>query len=309
MQKTKTCLAITSLFISLIFLAFTPINTYASQSIYTIQAGSFSGATEAEKQYDFIINKLNKQEIDYLRIEKIGKFYAVRLGKFKTRSDSEKLYQAVKTHISKAVIMKAYMKNKRVIKLYTGSSSVNKQEFKEKAMLTPEKIEPRITEKTDAHENDMSLTEELAAIKSLVDKKSFNLALDLLKVEIAAQPDHPDLNAWTGVVLLKMYRPLEAQKYLRKATELSPNVSDFHSSLGYSLFFIKKYDEAIEEFNKSISLDPWHLDALAGLCIAYAETGNKEKTFEIYDRLKDLDKETSDKILKIIKTIVNASKN
>ena len=300
MQKTKACLAITSLFISLVFLVFLPKNTYASQSIYTIQAGSFSGATEAGKQYDFIMNKLSKQEINYLRIEKIGKFYAVRLGKFENHSDSEKLYRAVKTHISKAVIMKAYIKNERIIKLYTGSSSVNKQRVKEKATLVPEKIEPRIAEKTDKHENDISLTDELAAIKSLVDKKAFTSALDLLKAEMAAQPDHPDLNAWTGVVLLKMYRPLEAQKYLRKATELSPNVSDFHSSLGYSLFFTKKYDEAIKEFNKSISLNPWHLDALAGLCIAYAEAGNKEKTFEIYDRLKDLDKETSDKILKII---------
>ncbi len=159
MQKTKACLAITSLFISLIFLVFLPKNTYASQSIYTIQAGSFSGATEAEKQYDFIINKLNKQEIDYLRIEKIGKFYAVRLGKFKTRSDSEKLYQAVKTHISKAVIMKAYMKNERVIKLYTGSPSVNKQEVKEKVTLVPEEIETRITEEADKNAKEMLLKE------------------------------------------------------------------------------------------------------------------------------------------------------
>jgi len=287
MQKIKACLAITSLFISLIFLVFLPQNTYAFQSIYTIQTGSFPGVTEAEKQYDFIMNILNKEEIDYLRIEKVGKFYAVRLGKFENRSDSEKLYRTVKTHISKAQIMKAYMKNERIIKLYTGSSSVNKQVVKE----------------ADKHEKDISLKEKIATIESLVEKNAFNSALDLLKVEIAAQPDHPDLNAWRGMVLLKMNRPLEAQKYLRKAVELSPNVSDYHNGLGYSLFFLKKYDEAIDEFNKSINLDSGHLDALAGLCIVYAETGNKEKSLEIYDRLKDLDKETSDKILKIIETM------
>lgn len=303
MQKIKACLAITSLFISLVFSVFLPRNTYASQSIYTIQTGSFSGETEAGKQYDFIMNKLNKQEIDYLRIEKVGKFYAVRLGKFENYSDSEKLYRAVKTHIPKAQIMKAYIKNERIIKLYTGSSSINKQVVKEKAALVPEKIKPRITEKADKHEKDMALKEKLATIESLVEKKAFNAALDLLKVEIAAQPDHPDLNAWRGMVLLKMDRPLEAQKYLKKATELSPNVSDYHNGLGYSLFFLKKYDEAIDEFNKSINLDPRHLDALAGLCIVYAETGNKEKALEIYDSLKDLDKETSDRLLKIIETM------
>jgi tetratricopeptide (TPR) repeat protein len=283
MQKIKACLAITLLFISLVFL---PQNTYAFQSIYTIQTGSFSGVTEAEKQYDFIMNILNKEEIDYLRIEKVGKFYAVRLGKFENRSDSEKLYMAVKIHISKALIMKAYMKNERIIKLYTGSSSVNKQVVKE----------------ADKHEKDISLKEKIATIESLVEKNAFNSALDLLKAEIAAQPDHPDLNAWRGMVLLKMNRPLEAQKYLRKAVELSPNVSDYHNGLGYSLFFLKKYDEAIDEFNKSINLDPEHLDALIGLCIAYAENGNKEKTLEIYGRLKDLDKETLDQLMKIIKS-------
>ena len=304
MQKIKACLAITSLFISLIFLVFLPQNTYASQSIFTIQTGSFSNVTEAGKQYDFIMNKLNKQEIDYLRIEKVGKLFTVRLGKFEDYSDSEKLYRAVKTLISNALIMKAYIKNERIIKLYTGSSSLNKQKVKEKATLAPEKIEPRITEKADKHEKDMVLKEKIAAIESLVEKKSFNSALDLLKAEIPSQPDHPDLNAWMGMVLLKMDQPLEAQKYLRKATELSPNVSDYHNGLGYSLFFLEKYDEAINEFNKSISLDPGHLDSLTGLCLIYAETGNKEKTLEIHDRLKDLDKETSDGLLKIIETIM-----
>ncbi|MBL7032012.1 MAG: tetratricopeptide repeat protein [Nitrospira sp.] len=302
LQKIKNALAITSLSVSLILLVFSPQSTYASQSIYTIQTGSFPGATEAGQQYDFIMNKLNKQEIDYLRIEKVGKFYAVRLGKFENYPDSEKLYRAVKIHVSKAVIMKAYMKNERIIKLYTGLSSVNKQGVKEKTALVPEKTKPRTTEKAENHEKEMALKEKIAKIKSLVEKNAFNSALDLLKAEIAAQPDHPDLNAWIGMVLIKMNQPLEAQKYLRKATELSPNVSDYHNGLGYSLYFLKKYDEAIYEFNKSISIDPEHLDALVGLYMVYAETGNKEKNLEIYDRLKDLDKETSDKLLKIFKT-------
>ena len=91
-------------------------------------------------------------------------------------------------------------------------------------------------------------------------------------------------------------------KYLKKATELSPEVSDYHNALAYSLFFLKRYDGAVDAFNKAINLEPVHVDALTGLCIVYSAKGEKEKAAEIYNKIKDVDKQTSDQLLKIIGT-------
>ncbi len=118
MQKRKACLAITSLFISLIFLVFLPQNTYASQLIYTIQTGSMVSIIGAQKQFNSISQLLNKKELNFLRIEKIGKYHTVRLGKFENHATAEKFLQEIKPRLSEAIILKAYLKKERIVRLY-----------------------------------------------------------------------------------------------------------------------------------------------------------------------------------------------
>lgn len=90
----------------------------ASQLIYTIQIGSHTNKTDADEEFKSILQTLNKKEHDYLRIEKIGKFYTVRLGKFDDYDNTDKFLEAIKPPLSTAVILKAYIKNERIIKLY-----------------------------------------------------------------------------------------------------------------------------------------------------------------------------------------------
>ena len=94
---------------------------YASQIIYTIQTGSHTKKADAEEEFNSILQALNKKEHDYLRIEKIGKFYTVRFGKFDNYDNTEKFLKAIKPQLSTAVILKAYIKNERIIKLYLGN--------------------------------------------------------------------------------------------------------------------------------------------------------------------------------------------
>jgi hypothetical protein len=58
---------------------------------YTIQTGSFIDVERARKQFDSVMQGLFEK--DYLRIEMIGKFYSVRLGKFRKYAGAEKLLQ------------------------------------------------------------------------------------------------------------------------------------------------------------------------------------------------------------------------
>jgi len=95
-----------------------PDNTVESKAIYTVQTGSFTNSNNAREEFEFITEELNNNKLDFLRIEKIGEFDAVRVGKFEDYTAAEKYLQAVKPKLSSAIIMKARIKNKRIKRLY-----------------------------------------------------------------------------------------------------------------------------------------------------------------------------------------------
>ncbi len=90
----------------------------ASQLVYTIQTGSYTIKAHAEKQVNFLLQSLNKKDLDFLRIEKTGKYYTVRLGKFENYAAAKKFIQEVKLGLPEAVILKAVIKNERIIRWY-----------------------------------------------------------------------------------------------------------------------------------------------------------------------------------------------
>ncbi len=95
---------------------------YEFQVIYTIQTGSFIEIERAQKQFESIIESLDKKDLDYLRIEKVGEFYAVRLGKFDDYTAAEKFLEVIKLKHSTAIILKAYIKDERIMRFYNNKS-------------------------------------------------------------------------------------------------------------------------------------------------------------------------------------------
>jgi hypothetical protein len=89
-----------------------------SKTIYTVQTGSFMKIEDAQKQYVYIVNGLNEKDLDFLRIEKVGKYYSLRFGKFKNYASAMKLLQDIKSRLSEAMILKAYIKNERIVRFY-----------------------------------------------------------------------------------------------------------------------------------------------------------------------------------------------
>ncbi|NOZ68669.1 MAG: PEGA domain-containing protein [Deferribacteres bacterium] len=100
-----------------------PAKRVISQKIYTIQVGSFTKAGYARKQFDSIARKLNKKALAYLRIEKVGKFYSVRLGKFKDYRAAEKFMQAIKTRLPGVIIVRSYLRPDRIIRIFKDSNA------------------------------------------------------------------------------------------------------------------------------------------------------------------------------------------
>ena len=73
---------------------------------------------EARKHFNAVLKTLSREDVDYLRIEKIGKYYAVRVGKFEDRTHAERFHQIIKKDLGSSHLMKAYIKDERIMKLH-----------------------------------------------------------------------------------------------------------------------------------------------------------------------------------------------
>ena len=86
---------------------------------YTIQTGSFIAIETAEQQFKSIVQALDEKTLEYLRIEKIGKYYAVRLGKFEDHITATKYIQAIEPQLPGSIVLRARIHDERIIHLYT----------------------------------------------------------------------------------------------------------------------------------------------------------------------------------------------
>ena len=85
------------------------------QTIYTIQIGSHSTFARAQNEFDSIMEVLTKEYCSFLRVEKVGSFYTVRLGKFEKYINAENLIKSAPPHMPNAKILKAYLKYDRLL--------------------------------------------------------------------------------------------------------------------------------------------------------------------------------------------------
>lgn len=310
----------------IVFLLCTPLISFASDKFYTVAISSFKKAAPAEKQFDVIAEKLNVINLDYLRVEKIGTFYCVRIGKFSESTAAKELLRTVKPVIPKAIVLKTSVIDERIVKMYTHLIPDTLQMKKNKSFSKPEsmKIKRRSTRKNKKIVPDISMKDSREEAESPVDKSGnthvvndtsnksleivasyinngdYKSALKILDSEIDDHPDDPELNAWLGTVHIKMDKPLKALSYMGKAVKLSPHRADYHNAIGYSLLLNKRFDDAVASFHQAMDLDSQYVDAIAGLCIAHVKSGNKKKAMSAYNKLKDRDKRISDQLLTLI---------
>lgn len=126
------------------FLLGTPLTASASELVYTIQTGSFPGAAEAKKQFDSIVAKSGGEGIDYLRIEKVGDYHSVRIGKFQNLAAADAYLAGGALESEKPLILKAYIKDERIEEMYGGASEAKEETLTN--ISSPEKSGPSASE-------------------------------------------------------------------------------------------------------------------------------------------------------------------
>ena len=96
-----------------------PGKDFTLSLVYTVQAGRFYNMYKARKLYDSIINDISTEDLAYLRIEKAGQYYVVRIGKFEERRYAEIFHERIRSQLSTAMIMQDYIKEYRIKKRHS----------------------------------------------------------------------------------------------------------------------------------------------------------------------------------------------
>ncbi|MFW9805092.1 MAG: SPOR domain-containing protein [Candidatus Thorarchaeota archaeon] len=268
---------------------------------YTLQIGNFVTQEPAKEKFESLKKTLMEKQLKYLRIEKIGTDYSVRLGKFENFSRARDFQKSIGEAVADAIILKAFIKDEQLIEAYgydaedtmviTKSKEASQDEFSENnkevytTSVNPEPVDNLITE-----------------ISSYYDNDDYGKAAELLRKGLARWPDNPDLHAWYGATLLNMEFPEKAYEEYQKAVELSPDVPDFHAGIGYSLLdiYMDKARNSIAAFRKALEIDPDNVSALEGLGIVYVSIDQKDLATDVYNQLKDIDGEAADRLYQII---------
>jgi cell division protein FtsN len=88
------------------------------RTYFTIQAGSYLLSNNARNRFESLIDKLDSSNLDGLRIEQVGQYYTVRLGRFDDYDSAAQFLSSLNDRITSALVLDAYIKDKRIVKLY-----------------------------------------------------------------------------------------------------------------------------------------------------------------------------------------------
>jgi len=104
-----------------------------------------------------------------------------------------------------------------------------------------------------------------------------------LKLAIALNPNFAAARGWYAFLLTVTGQFREAEAVRSKARELDPRSPVINADIGLTLYFARRYDEAIEQYMKTLEIDPTFILADIPLAGAYEQ---KKMYTEAIERLQ-----------------------
>ena len=98
-------------------------------------------------------------------------------------------------------------------------------------------------------------------------------------------PDNAMIPNILGVIYSGLRRYDEAVTSYNRTIELKPSYADAHNNLGNILKELDKYEEAIASYNKAIELKPDYAEAYYNLGSIFAEVGKYEEALDYLDKV------------------------
>ena len=315
-QDKRHVLSPLLLLILLLGIMLIPVPSDAVEWLYTVQAGSFrlDDLAGAGKRFMLLSRQLGeKQRVD-LRIEQTEKQFLVRIGQFTSAAKAQNLLKMVNRSVPGAGITKLqideFWKN-QVLIAYDDRSFQRTRKTLESSFESAEKHRAsRPTDPGEQRVDNLAEYQEVEKSEALLDEISRNFrdykyekASELIRQGIRRWSDRPEFYAWNGATLLDTGRPDEALVQYRKAAELMPNVPEYHAGSGFSLLniYVDRAKQSMEAFEKALAIDPDNINAIEGLGIVYASTGQRVQAEELHKRLRQLDRDAAARLSEYIR--------
>jgi len=108
------------------------------------------------------------------------------------------------------------------------------------------------------------------------------------KRAIEFNPNYAQAHHWYAVYLGAMGRHLESIAEMKRAQKLDPLSSIVNTSVGWMLYYSRRYDEAIGQFRKVLELDPDFFVTHWELGLAYEQKGMYEEARSEFERARTL---------------------
>jgi tetratricopeptide (TPR) repeat protein len=253
-----------------------PVLSFSAEGYFSIQTGHFQELKNAEKQFDWLQKRLSDGDAHFLRIEKTGDYFVVRIGRFDSISDEAGLLESVKSLVPKAWVVRS-----------KGAETIVK-----------------LADNQDTEElyRQDTLKESLVEISKQINDGDYSYAQKLIENGIERWPEEHEFLGLYGIVLLKTNKPKKALQYFYRAASLSHEIPDYYNGAGYSMLYMDRPQQAIDEFERALKINPEFIDSLTGIGFAYIHIGRKDDALDVYRKLKKLDNEAGDVLFKMIMT-------
>jgi tetratricopeptide (TPR) repeat protein len=296
LRRHGLSLIVGSCFLYLILLTIQPLEVHASELVYTIQVSSLKEMERARKEYNFLIDKLNPEDLNYLRVEKIGQYYSVRLGKFADRMNAEKILQNIKRNHPSALIMRAYIKKERIIKLYPRTLAEKEKDISsEHSSIRKPVVAEEISadEKKKTEDPNPVIDKTISAdnkrkteVPETGDQKKGDMyikegrlisAAEEYRNAIRKDPDNPDLIVKLANTLKELRLLDQAIIQMKKAVDVSSdNNTTSRVELGKLYLTAGEPDKAKEQFLAAVKVNPGSADIHYYLGVVYMREADYE---------------------------------
>ena len=119
----------------------------------------------------------------------------------------------------------------------------------------------------------------------------FDEAITFLAAANKLKPDDREVLVHLGNANFDGDHYDEAEKWYTAALAKKPEDVDVRTDLGLTFVFREppNYDRAIQEFNKSLEIDPEHIQTLQNLTVAYTKKGDTAKAQTTLAKLEAID--------------------
>lgn len=119
----------------------------------------------------------------------------------------------------------------------------------------------------------------------------FDGAIDFLKRANQLKPDHYETIVNLGNAYFDSDNYTEAEKWYHDALAKKADDVNVRTDLGLTYMFreAKDYDRAIQEFQRSLAINPNHIQTLQNLTVAYTKKGDAEKAKQTLAQLETTD--------------------